>query len=80
MIDTVVRLEQLRAGQKGRIRRIEGETDQVHRLKEFGLSGGVRIQVFRSGNPCIIQMAGSKVCIRADRSVSVLVEPDEAGD
>jgi len=68
-------LKHLLAGQSARISRIIGHPDHVHRLEEFGLRGGTKIQMFRPGNPCIIRLAGSKVCLRANDLLHVLVEP-----
>jgi Fe2+ transport system protein FeoA len=68
-------LKQLLVGQSARIARVLGHPDQVHQLAEFGLRGGTKIEMFRRGNPCIIRLAGSKVCLRADDLLSVLVEP-----
>ena len=78
MIDKSIPLSDLPTGQSALVRRITGEPDHVHRLEEFGLRGGTRIQMFRPGNPCIIRMAGNKVCFRADDLLRVLVEPDSA--
>ncbi len=58
------------------VRRISGHPDNVHRLEEFGLRGGIRIQMFRQGNPCIIRLAGNKVCCRTGDLLRILVEPD----
>lgn len=74
-MNTAVPLSSLTAGQSARISRILGHPDRVHRLAEFGLRGGTKIQMFRPGNPCIIRLAGNKVCIRSDNLLSVLVEP-----
>ncbi len=81
MIDNSIPLGDLVAGQSALVRRIAGKPDHVHRLKEFGLRGGTRIEMFRSGNPCIIRMSGNKVCFRADDLLRILVEPcpGEAG-
>jgi ferrous iron transport protein A len=68
-------LKLLATGNCARIARILGDPDHVHRLEEFGLRGGTRIQMFRRGNPCIIRLAGHKVCLRADDLLDVLVEP-----
>jgi Fe2+ transport system protein FeoA len=57
------------------VARVFGHPDHVHRLEEFGLRRGTRIEMFRPGNPCIIRLAGSKVCFRADELLSVMVEP-----
>jgi Fe2+ transport system protein FeoA len=45
----------------------------VQRVEEFGLRQGTEIQMFRPGNPCIIRLAGNKVCLRSDGMVRVLV-------
>jgi ferrous iron transport protein A len=62
-------------GQRALVVRILGHPDHVHRLEEFGLRKGTKIEMFRPGNPCILRMAGNKICLRADDLVSVLVEP-----
>jgi Fe2+ transport system protein FeoA len=58
--------------------RIVGRAEDVHRLEEFGLRRGTRVEVFRQGNPCILRLAGGKVCLRADRSLKILVAPCDA--
>ena len=68
-----ISLDQLQAGQTARISRIQGHPDDVHRLEEFGLRGGTRIEMFRPGNPCILCMAGNKVCLRADDLIDIQV-------
>jgi Fe2+ transport system protein FeoA len=74
----VIRLRHLPAGHCAHIAQIVGHPDHVHRLEEFGLRGGTKIEMFRPGNPCIIRLAGNKVCLRADDLLSVLVEPTAA--
>ena len=76
MIDKSIPLGQLMAGQSALVRRVSGRPDHVHRLEEFGLRGGTRIQMFRTGNPCILCMAGGKVCCRTDDFLRILVEPE----
>ncbi len=78
VIDKSVPLSSLTPGQSAYVRRISGQVDHVHRLEEFGLRGGTRIQMFRPGNPCIVRLAGNKVCFRADDLLRILVEPDAA--
>jgi ferrous iron transport protein A len=70
-----VPLTSLCAGQVARIVRIIGRAEHVHHLEEFGLRKGTKLQMFRRGNPCIIRLSGSKVCLRSDDMLSVLVEP-----
>ena len=77
MVHGVIPLSLLRQGQAALVNRVSGRADHVHRLEEFGLRGGARIEMFRPGNPCIIRMAGSKVCLRSDELLEVFVEPTE---
>ena len=78
MVDKVISLNDLVAGQAARVSHVVGRLDHVHQLAEFGLRGGTRIEMFRPGSPCIIRMAGNKVCLRADDLLSVLVKPARA--
>lgn len=75
MVDKVVPLESLLPGQTAQVSRITGSSDEVHRLEEFGLRGGTRLQMFRTGNPCIVRLAGGKVCLRPQDRLRILVEP-----
>jgi ferrous iron transport protein A len=70
-----ISIRRLSAGQSALIHKIQGDPDHIHRLEEIGLRGGSRIEMFRPGNPCIILLAGSKICLRADSMLDVLVEP-----
>ncbi len=79
MIDKSIPLIELSAGQSALVRRVTGRADHVHRLEEFGLRGGTRIRMFRPGNPCILRMAGNKVCCRTDDQLHIMVEPEAAG-
>jgi len=76
MIDRSIPLADLPVGQAAFVRRITGHPDQIHRLEEFGLSGGTRVQMFRRGNPCIIRLGGNKVCFRNNDLLRIHVEPD----
>ena len=77
MVDFVP-LHKLIVGQSAEVLQIEGNADHVHRLREFGLRQGCRIQMFRTGNPCILRAGGNKICLRTGRFLSVLVKPDDA--
>jgi len=72
-VESLIPLHLLPAGQAAEVRRILGPADHVHRLEEFGLRGGTRLQMFRPGNPCIIRLAGHKVCLRAHDGLRILV-------
>lgn len=74
----VISLKHLAVGRRALIRDIVGQPDHVHQLEEFGLRGGTRIEMFRAGNPCILRLAGNKICLRADELLRVMVEPTAA--
>jgi ferrous iron transport protein A len=75
VVKKTIPLDQLPAGQAAFIRSIKGDPDHIHRLEEIGLHSGLRIEMFRPGNPCIIRLACNKICLRADDMLHVLVEP-----
>ena len=70
----LIPLGQMLAGQAARIDSVLGLPDLVHRLKELGLRDGVVIQMIQPGSPCIIGLAGQRLCFRADEVASVLVK------
>ena len=69
----LIPLNMLAPGQSANISQIVGRPDQVHRLEELGLRGGAAIEMVQSGSPCIIRLAGQKLCFRADELLRVLV-------
>ncbi len=66
-------LARLRNGELAQIVEIVGRPDQVQRIKELGLRNGVEVQMVRSGAPCILKLAGQRLCFRASESLNVLV-------
>ena len=68
-------VQRLRRGQSAFVARIAGPPEDVHRLEEFGLRPGTKIEMFRPGSPCILRMAGSKVCLRMEDHLQVFVAP-----
>ncbi|HEV3136337.1 MAG TPA: FeoA family protein [Pirellulales bacterium] len=69
----LVPLHFLAPGQSANISQVTGRPDQVHRLEELGLRDGAAIEMVQSGSPCIIRLAGQKLCFRADELLRVLV-------
>jgi ferrous iron transport protein A len=65
----------LRCGQIAEVCQIVGPPEQVRRLQELGLRDGVRLEMVRSGSPCIIRIADSTLCFRNDELLRVLVAP-----
>jgi ferrous iron transport protein A len=75
VVTNAIPLQNLPAGHSASVLRIVGHPDDVHRLEEFGIRCGTRVEMFRAGTPCILRIAGNKFCLRADQLVHVFVEP-----
>lgn len=71
----LIPLSLLPPGQHGQVDQVTGRPEDVHRLEELGLRGGAAIEMVQCGSPCIIRLAGQKLCLRADELLSVLVRP-----
>lgn len=69
----LVPINLLSSGEIASVGHVLGQAEQVHRLEELGLRGGACIEMVQPGSPCIIRLAGQKLCIRADELLSVLV-------
>jgi ferrous iron transport protein A len=75
VVSNTIPLQSLPAGEAAAVFRILGKPEDVHRLEEFGIRRGTRVEMFRAGNPCILRVAGNKFCLRADEMLRVMVEP-----
>jgi Fe2+ transport system protein FeoA len=73
-----VPLNFLRSGQCGTIDQVLGQPADVQRMEELGLRAGANIEVVCSGTPCIIQLAGQRLCFRASDFIRVMVRPGVA--
>jgi ferrous iron transport protein A len=73
----IIPLNCLAAGAAGEIAEVVGRAEQVHRLHEMGLRGGVRIEVLQGGSPCIVRVGGHRLCFRDCETMGVLVRPSE---
>jgi Fe2+ transport system protein FeoA len=71
----LIPLHRLSVGLTASVGQLLGRPEQVHRLEELGLRGGVQVEMLQTGSPCIIRLAGHKLCFRAEELLSVLVRP-----
>ena len=69
----LVPLTVLRCGQVAEVGALMGPSEQVRRLEELGLRTGTRLEMIRSGVPCIIRVEGTTLCFRDDDKFSVMV-------
>jgi ferrous iron transport protein A len=74
-VDDLIPLNHLGAGQSGCVGLVLGGADQVHRLEEIGLRDGTQVEMVQPGTPCIIRLAGHKLCFRGDDLLRVMVRP-----
>jgi ferrous iron transport protein A len=65
----------LAAGQVAEVSQLVGPPERIRRLEELGLRRGARIEIVRAGSPCIIRVGESRLCVREDAQVRVLVAP-----
>ena len=68
-------LTALRPGEVAEIWQVVGPAEYVRRLEELGLRSGATLEVIRGGSPCIVRVGGSKLCIRDDELLRVMVAP-----
>ena len=74
----ILPIECLRPGEWAEVCDVAGEPDWIGRLAELGVRIGCRIQMLRSGSPCLIQVGGGRLSLRGEQSVGVLVRPEGA--
>jgi ferrous iron transport protein A len=74
-VNELIPLQLLAAGQGARIDQLLGSSADLHRLQEMGLRPGAWVEMVQPGSPCIIKLAGSKLCLRDANLFQVLVQP-----
>ena len=77
--DTLLPLDMLRPGDWADVADVDGDPDWVCRLAELGVSEGCRLQMLQGGAPCLLRVAGCKLCLRADDLAQILVRPVATG-
>jgi Fe2+ transport system protein FeoA len=69
----LIPLGSLRSGQRALVEQVLGQADHVHRLEELGIRHGASVEMLQAGSPCIVQLAGNKLCFRGGETMSILV-------
>jgi len=72
-VSDLIPLHLLSRGEFAEIDQLVGQADEIHRLEELGLRSGVVIEMLQSGSPCIVGLAGSRLCFRQNDAVGILV-------
>lgn len=78
IVDATIPLDRLPAGHHARVSAVLGPPDHVHRLAEIGLSPGCQLEMIRPGCPCIVRLGDTRLCLRCDDALRVLVGPGHA--
>ena len=68
-------LENLQAGEWGDVAHVSGEPGWVGRMAELGVRTGCRIQMLQSGTPCLLIVGGSRLSLRGECAMRILVRP-----
>ena len=69
----LIPLHLLSRGEFAEIDQLVGGTEEVHRLEELGLRSGVMIEMLQPGTPCIVGLAGHRLCLRQNDAIGILV-------
>jgi len=72
-VSNVIPLHFLARGEVAEIDQLVGQSDDVHRLEELGLRSGVLVEMLQPGTPCIIGLAGHRLCFRHNDALGILV-------
>lgn len=68
-------LELLRSGEWADVADVIGEPGWINRLAELGIRAGSRLRMLQSGSPCLLQIDGSRLSLRSELSMQILVSP-----
>lgn len=71
-------LDMLSAGEVADVADVCGDPSWVGRLAELGIREGCRLQVLQPGSPCLLDVAGCRLCLRGCDSTQILVRPVSA--
>lgn len=71
----LIPLDLLQRGEWAEVVSLEGDADWVSRVSELGLRRGALVRMFQPGCPCLVQLGGSRLSLRLDDKVQVLVQP-----
>ena len=72
---TTFPLECLRPDEWAEVCDVWGEPAWVGRLAELGIRVGTRLQMLRNGSPCLLRVGGSRLSLRGEAVLQVLVRP-----
>jgi Fe2+ transport system protein FeoA len=78
VVDGVLPASVLSAGAVAEVIDVSGEPAWVARMAELGLAAGSRVRMLRPGQPCLLEVGGSRLSLRGDLTTHILVRPLES--
>ena len=75
LTETLVPVEYLSTGECADVVEVCGEASWINRLAELGVRTGGRVRVLRAGSPCLLQVGGARLSLRAPKGAHILVRP-----
>lgn len=73
--DSLLPLEFSSPGDWVEVADVSGEAAWVARIGELGVRPGSHVRVLQPGSPCLLQVGGARLVLRADLAAQVLVRP-----
>jgi Fe2+ transport system protein FeoA len=73
--EPMIPLSMLAAGDSAVVQSVVGGSELVRHLAEMGFRDGALIEMVRPGATCILQVDGTKLCVRGDELLQVMVTP-----
>jgi ferrous iron transport protein A len=74
-VNELIPLEYLRCGTDAEVAEVSGDPCWVGRMAELGIRRGSHVRILQPGSPCILQVGGSRLSLRADLAMHILVRP-----
>lgn len=68
-------LEFLASGEWADVAEVHGDPSWVGRMAELGLRAGSRLQMVQSGSPCLFNVGGTRLSLRGELAMRILVRP-----
>ena len=72
---TLIPLDMLNCGEWADVAEVSGDLNWVGRMAELGVRVGSRLLVLQPGRTCIVQVGPSRLSLRGDSSLQVMVRP-----
>lgn len=72
-------LEFLSAGEWADVAEVTGEPAWIGRMAELGVRAGTRLRLLQPGSPCLVQVGGTRLSLRGDLAMQILVAPAAVG-